>query len=233
MVSSSVDVWTIDPAAARDPDLRARYASMLSADETAQLGRYRVERARHQFLVARALVRTVLAERLRIEPASVPLRVTSAGRPELDSPQRLDFNVSHTDGLIVLAVTQGTPVGVDVETRDRNVDPIKLSRRFFTPDEHAAILAADDDRRRERFITLWTLKEAFLKARGAGLTEPLHSIGLSLDADGSVQVQSAPPGEADAWRFITWQPTQRHHAAVAVRAGSRGDVTLRVRRAPT
>ena len=103
---TAVDVWTMDPADARDPDLLARHSRLLSADETAQLARYRVPTARHQYLVARALVRTVLAERLGIEPAGVTLRVTATGRPTLASPRELDFNVSHTDGLIALVGKQ-------------------------------------------------------------------------------------------------------------------------------
>jgi 4'-phosphopantetheinyl transferase len=223
------DVWLVDPADAHEPALVSRYLALISAAESARYDRLRVDTARHRYLVSRVLVRTVLAARLDMAPADVVLRTTSSGRPELAAPgdrRRLDFNLSHTDGLIVLAVTDAAPIGVDVERYDRDVDVLALAQRFFAPEEHAAIVAADESRRRGLFITYWTLKEAFLKARGVGIAGGLDSIAFSIDADENVHLLAVPDDDR-SWRFASWQPTTQHRATVAARAA---ELELRVRR---
>src|SRR5690349_12208663 len=134
MTWTFADVWLVDPAHARERGLVSRYPALLSPAETAHYEGLRVERVRERYLVSRALVRTVLPRRLGVAPADVVLRTRSHGRPELAAPgdrRRLDFNLSHTDGLIVLAVTDGTPIGVDVERTDRDVDAVVLAERYF------------------------------------------------------------------------------------------------------
>jgi 4'-phosphopantetheinyl transferase len=228
MGTAVADVWVVDPADVHESALLSRYAALLSAAESSQYDRLRVETIRHRYLVSRVLIRTVLSARLGMSPADVVLRTTSSGRPQLAAPgdrRRLDFNLSHTDGLIVLAVTDGAPIGIDVERYDRDVDVLALAHRFFAPAEHEAILAADESRRRELFIAHWTLKEAFLKARGVGISGGLGTIAFALDTGGQVRVLAAPDDE-DGWRFATWEPTPDHRAAVAVRAV---ELELRVR----
>ena len=221
------DVWMVDPADVHESVLLSRYAALLPPDESAQLDRYRLAKLRHQYLVARVLVRTVLSARLGVSPADLALRASSSGRPELASGKdRLDFNLSHTDGLIVLAVTDGARIGVDVERYDRTVGTLALARRFFAPAEHAAIVAADEHRRRELFLAYWTLKEAYLKARGGGIADGLGSIAFTID-DTTIRVLTAPDDGA-SWRFVSWEPTPSHRAAVAVQ--TRDELELRVRR---
>jgi 4'-phosphopantetheinyl transferase len=216
--ASVADLWVVDPADVHEPALLSRYAELLSAQEAGQHEGYRLEKLRHQYLVSRVLVRSVLARRLGVSPAEVVLRTTSAGRPELAAPgdrRRANFNLSHTDGLIVLAVTDGPPIGVDVERYDRDVDVVALARRFFAPAEHEALLAAAEERRRELFLAYWTLKEAFLKARGVGIADGLGSIAFAFDPGATIRALTAA---ADGWQFVSWEPTPSHRAAVAMLA---------------
>ncbi len=215
-----MDVWLVDPD--DTVDLVARYVALLSAEESARYERLRVASARRQFLASRVLVRTVLAARLGVAPPDVELRTTESGRPEM-AGRPLEFNVSHTDGLVALAVTESALVGVDVERYDRDVDPIVLAKRFFAADEQAALAAVGTVERRALFIAQWTLKEAYVKARGVGIAKGFRSIVVTLDG---ADIRGTP----DGWRFVSWEPTPRHRGAVAVRTdGARLEV--RVRRA--
>lgn len=214
------DLWLVDPA--DTDDLVPRYVALLSSDEAARYGRLRVATARRQFLVSRVLVRTVLAARLGVAPPDVELRTAESGRPEV-AGRPLDFNLSHTGGLVALAVTGGAPVGVDVERYDRDVDPLVLAERFFAPDEHAVLAAAPEDERRALFVAHWTLKEAYVKARGVGIARGLRSIAVALDG-GAIR------GAPDGWRCVSWEPTKAHRAAVAVRTDGAA-LAVRVRRA--
>jgi 4'-phosphopantetheinyl transferase len=214
------DVWLVDPA--DTDDLVPRYVPLLSTDEAARYEGLRVATARRQLLVSRVLVRTVLAARLGVAPPDVELRTAESGRPEV-AGRPLDFNLSHTDGLVALAVTDGAPVGVDVERYDRDVDPLALAKRFFAPDENAALVAAGDDERRALFVAQWTVKEAYVKARGVGIARGLRSIAVTLDG---ADIRGTP----DGWRFASWEPTPRHRAALAVRTDGSA-LEVRVRRA--
>lgn len=225
----TVDVWTLDPADVRDDGLLARYRALLSDDERAQLARYRVEKVGHQYLLSRALTRTVLGSLLDVPPEQVAFTKTAAGRPEL-ATGGLRFNLSHTDGLIALAVVADYAVGVDVERYDRDVDPVRLAERFFAPSERDAILAADDATRRRTFVVHWTLKEAFLKARGVGLSEPLDSAAFRIDGPVVRASIAARDEAARCWSFASFEPTTVHRAAVAVCTPTPIQLALGVRR---
>jgi 4'-phosphopantetheinyl transferase len=145
----------------------------LSPDERSRAARYRYPLDRERFVRRRVHLRRLLAERLSVPPEAVPLRVTASGRPELDGI--VDFNVSSSCGLAVYAVSTGGPVGVDIErvvARDNLPD---VAARFFSRAERAALgLRWSTD----AFYASWTLKEAFVKARGDGLSLPLDEFDV-------------------------------------------------------
>src|SRR5690606_3667987 len=137
-----------------------------------RLQRFRFPEDRAAFLVGRSLMRGLLARLLGLPPAEVPLRAGPHGRPELppDAHPRIpSFNVSHTQGVVGFAVSR-TTVGLDVERFRRDPDPLALGAQVFSPEELTALRALDPGAQRERFRRLWALKEAYLKARGTGLT---------------------------------------------------------------
>ena len=171
--------------------------TLLSPDEQVRLGSYRSRVSAERYVVTRALVRVVLADRLGVPPAALAISTTGRGKPVLTAP--LHFNVSHSGDLILLAVSADHAVGVDVERR-REVERVQaLVDRWLTPAEREQVLriAASGLTVSEAFLRVWSLKEARLKALGVGIAGaagapldqvdavPLDEVLEPLSADGS------------------------------------------------
>ncbi len=178
---NQVQLWLAPVAPAYDAALLTRYESLLNPEERARWQRFIYPADRQRFLVARACVRMVLADCLgHSDPAALQFTQTPHGKPELAGPhaKTLHFNLSHTDGMLVLAVSRTHVVGVDVECLTRKVELQALSQRYFATQEHEELQDMDGAAQRERFFALWTLKEAWLKARGLGLRVPLDDFSF-------------------------------------------------------
>ncbi len=139
----------------------------------------------------------------------------------------LRFNLSNTRGLVACAVALEGEIGVDVEAVDRGGDLLEIAERFMAAPEAAAIRALPPDAQAFRFFTYWTLKEAYIKARGMGLSIPLDKFWFLLDgeapASSPARLVLAPDMDDDAsgWSFAQLQPTDRHLLAVARREPAR------------
>ena len=159
----------------------------LSAEERERAARYRVEPARVAFVAVRVALRRVLGERLGVPAADVPLVLDRYGRPGVPGAQ-LSFNVSHSGAIGLIALADGQRrLGVDVEQVRAGTDVNGLAGRFFHPAETAAI-----GDRRDAFFRCWTRKEAVVKALGRGLSHPLDSFAVDVDADGPRPVEGLP-----------------------------------------
>ena len=154
---------------------RPARSEWLSPDEGSRAARYRYPLDRERFVRRRVHLRRLLAERLSVPPEAVPLRVTACGRPELDGIVDVDFNVSSSCGLAVYAVSTGGQVGVDIERIVARDDLQDVVVGFFSRAEREALgLRWSTD----AFYASWTLKEAFVKARGDGLSLPLDDFDV-------------------------------------------------------
>ncbi|RFC65082.1 4'-phosphopantetheinyl transferase [Fulvimarina endophytica] len=168
------------------PETRQAYVGLLDPAEASRHDRFKVEGARLEFLVGRALLRLRLtACRPEIAPTDWRFTSNAYGRPAIDWPSTgaeaspLFFNLSHTRGLVALAVAACEDIGVDVETIARGAPDADVARRYFTATEADWIDDAQElSERTERFFALWTLKEAYIKARGMGLALPLDGFGF-------------------------------------------------------
>lgn len=214
-----------------DPGLLARYAALMTAEERARNARYLFERSRLEHLVGRALVRTTLSRYADVAPEAWRFREGERGRPEIDAPAGappLRFNLSHTSGLVAVAVTLERDVGVDVEDGGRERATLEIADRFFSPREVADLRALPEGDRRDGFFTYWTLKEAYIKAVGLGLAIPLDHFSFLLASGAPVGVAFAPEREDDpaAWQFERARPSDRHHLALAVRRGRAPDLRV-------
>ena len=204
----------------RDAALLERCAAMLTADERARHDRFVFAKDRHQFLVTRGTIRSLAARYLGVDPAACRFEADRYGRPSLAHPAgaAFAFNLSHTAGLVACAIARGGEIGVDVEdtTRDAHGD---LPRRFFSTAEADALEALPAGERQARFYEYWTLKEAYIKARGMGLSLPLDGFSMLLDGAGPPRIRFLPslPDDAASWQFAQFRPTPRHCLAVAVR----------------
>ena len=222
-----VDLWLCGTEALT-PARRAAYGALLSAAEQERHRRFAVEHARDAFLLGRALVRTSLSHYADVTPREWVFAVGDHGRPFVAEPRlsaRLHFNLSHTRGLVACAVSAGPHIGVDVEQMDRRLDPMALSAATFAAPENEAVQSSPEDHRRETFFRIWTLKEAYIKALGVGLSLPLDSFWFDLGPPPRLHVTEGRP--ADDWQFFEQQATPGHWLALA--HGPSGGSPLQVR----
>jgi 4'-phosphopantetheinyl transferase len=218
--TATVDIWVAD-SSTLDPGVLARLAAVLTADETARGARFVRPVDRAAFVLTRALVRTRLSLYGPTAPADWRF-VTNAHQCPFVAPDQtgtpwLSFNVSHTDGLVALAVTRGHRLGVDVESVARSVLEAVPERHFAPAEVHdlRARPAADQPR---LFFDYWTLKEAYIKARGMGLALPLDQFAFTLHDEAPPSIRFAPGFDDDAarWQFRQLWPTAAHRLALAV-----------------
>ena len=212
---------------------REQYLHLLSPDEHERMARFVFERDRVRFLLTRALVRTTLSRYAPVAPADWHFIANAHGRPEiLDRPSGvpdLRFNLSHTDGLIACAVTIGRDVGVDVEHVGRRLTQ-DVAARFFAPAEVAHLQSLPDDEQQRVFFDYWTMKEAYIKARGFGLALPLGDFAFRFLPDGPPSIAFEPGMKDDpaTWQFIQDWPTPAHRLGLAIRRTG-DDLPVRMR----
>ena len=170
------------------------------------------------------MLRSLLGEKLGIAPATVELRRGPRGRPQLAALRGLDFNVSHTQGIALIAIADALPpgarIGVDVERADRTVNADGLARKFLAGRERAALAPLDANARRLRFLRLWTCKEAMSKATGDALSAPFRDIEIALDDATPRLVGGPPPYIPRCWRLFAAAVPHGLIATVALWSGS-------------
>jgi 4'-phosphopantetheinyl transferase len=195
----------------------------LSDEERARHDRFMFARDRRDFAVAHAMLRRALSAHGNLAPHEWTFVTGAHGKPALmsgDGPAPLSFNLAHTRGLVACIVGRDADVGIDVEPLDRRTDGLEVASRFFSRTEADALERCDADERQARFIETWTLKEAYVKAIGEGLSCPLASFSFAYDRPGSLRFDAEPQVPVGSWRFELFAPTDRHRLAIAIRAES-------------
>jgi 4'-phosphopantetheinyl transferase len=180
----------------RTSDELAHIVTLLSPAELARATRFGTDALRQRWMAGRGALRMVLGRTLGIDPAAVAIIRGARGRPTLaENTARIDFNVSHTRGVALVAVARGVAgtvrVGVDIEHRDREVGADRLARKFLTASEQASLADLPPDLRRERFLRYWTCKEAMSKATGDGLIAPMRRLDIELAP--APRLRAGPP----------------------------------------
>ena len=216
-----VHVWLAWTRAIDEDTARERYLGLLDDEERERHGRFVFARDRHTFLVAHALVRETLSRYADVPPERWRFRANEYGRPSIAEPgegARLRFNLSHTEGLAACAVTLDRELGVDVEYLDRRGETVALADRFFAPAEARALRALAEGEQRGRFFAYWTLKEAYIKARGMGLAIPLADFAFTLapPAAPAIRFVDGFDDRPERWQFWQAWPTDVHRLALAV-----------------
>jgi 4'-phosphopantetheinyl transferase len=216
----------------------ARLASqraLLSDDEKARADRFVFHRDRKLFTMAHALVRSALSQYADVAPRAWQFVDGTHGRPRIRGPivDDLDFNLSHASGVAVCLVARGLVLGVDVESLARDA-PLDVADRYFAPAEVTALRRLPVEQQPRRFFELWTLKESYIKARGLGLTLPLHSFAFALDGVAAPTISFAPPSEDDpaAWQFALLEPIPQYLMATALRQPASVAARIVVRELP-
>jgi 4'-phosphopantetheinyl transferase len=214
-----VELWKVDLVVTSKAETRWR--EILSADERARADRFHFEKDRRHFSAARALLRIVLAAYSAATPEDIRFRYAEKGKPELADPfssSGLTFNVSHSGSFALFAVTRHRAIGVDVEQMRKDFDGEAIARRFFSAREQEQFASLPREQQQRAFFRCWTLKEAFIKALGEGLSHPLHQFDVSLDRESPVSLTTRPNGvEAERWQLQVIEVGAEHAAALAVR----------------
>jgi len=206
-----VDLLASDPARAE------RALAWLTPSDQARYARFRHEDDRLMFLLGRVMARSLVGRAAGVDPRSWPWREGPRGRPEVGDPALpLHFNLAHSAGLVVCALAHSHEVGVDVEDRRRRPLDRHIVHRFCAPEEAADIDAGGDEGWHDRFLVYWTLKEAYLKARGLGIAVHLANLRLTLDDERiRLAFRGDLAGTDPRWAFHLASPTARHLVAVA------------------
>lgn len=220
IASAAIVCWHLNPDAIGRDLLSRVYARILSPRERARHEEISDPAHRAFFLAGRCLARLALAERAKLDPRSWRFGTRPGGKPTITKPLGLPFriNLSHTDGLVVCAVATGCEIGVDVERLDRPGDLLGLARRLLAACELDDLRRRPSGERRHRFLEYWTLKEAYLKARGLGLSLPPRQLAFSLGPRIRLISAPVPEGGKEAWEFVRVRPTEAHTVAIAVAA---------------
>lgn len=184
-----------------------RFRSLLSVDESRRAARFRFTSDRDEFVVARGALRILLGRYLSRPPNALQFAYSELGKPatvaNADEPT-IEFNVSHSGSIALLAFAHGRKVGIDIEQIRCDFSTLEIAHRFFSKAETDALLAQPLDQRSQAFFTCWTRKEAFIKAMGEGLSHPLDSFDVSLKPDEPAQLLATRPDGAEATRWQMW-----------------------------
>ena len=215
---TDADVWCARLDA--PPEVLRACEAVVSPDELERADRFRFARERNRYLVGRGLLRQLLAAYLKRPAREIVFAYSPTGKPSLaETGTKLNFNLAHSHGLVVYAVTRRGDLGVDVEAIRPGGMWEGISRRFFSPNEHARLSALPAEKRREAFFHGWTRKEACLKAMGTGLGGGLAEVEVSLDPEQPAELLGHPAGHGELrqWQLFSSSPAPGYLAALAVR----------------
>jgi 4'-phosphopantetheinyl transferase len=214
-----VHVWRAalnQPAAAI-----SAFSQILATEELNRASKYHFQKDRDRFIVARALLRLILGSYLRKEPGELRFCSNPYGKPSLAAAadsETLRFNLSHSRDLALYAVARNREVGLDLEYARHDFDTAKIAAQFFSQSEIAALDALPANMQPEGFFRCWTRKEAYIKARGQGLSLPLDEFAVSLSPNHPAALLSVAnnPAEVSRWSLQELAPGPGYLAAIAI-----------------
>ena len=203
----------------------ALFERMLSAGERERAARFRFAEHRDRYIVAHGWMRRVLSAYLGIPPTQIEFSFGARGKPALSDLGRssdLQFNLAHSEGMALLAITDQTPVGIDLERLRPLQDADDLVARFFSPHEIHRFSSLRHEQKTTAFFNLWTRKEAWLKATGEGIAHLLGQVEVSFVPGESARLVKLPEGFAplSSWSIFELTPAPGFAAACVVASGA-------------
>lgn len=235
LATDRVDIWRVRMSSTTPSE------ESLSADERQRASRFHFDIDRDRYIVAHASLRDILARYLQCEPSELKFSTNEYGKPLLtrsnDSAKRpsgvsrsgkpatkvatttnIEFNLSHSGDFALIAITRGRNVGVDVELIREDIELESLARRNFSPREVSELMALPPEQRTLGFFACWTRKEAYIKARGLGLSLPLDSFDVSLAPNEPAILRATRPdaNESARWSLHSLGVESNYAAALAV-----------------
>ncbi len=234
LATRDVDLWYVRVADALADGWLEVFPAVLSAAERVRRDRFVFEQDRRLFHLSRILLRTTLARYLDEPAADLEFASGEHGKPDLvprQNPHGLRFNLSHSAGLAICGVSFGRDIGVDCEPIDRQVGLLSIARRNFSPAEAAAVESASAADQPAVFFEIWTLKEAYIKACGTGLSRSLRGFSFVRSPDRDVQIEfhEGCRDSPSAWQFSQPEVDPDYKVAVAVRGGNDERLSIAIR----
>jgi 4'-phosphopantetheinyl transferase len=214
-----VHVWAASLAVSTNR--LAQLEAILAKDERARAARFHFERHRNRFIAGRGLLREIVGSYIQEQPAALQFGYGPNGKPRLVRPtSALQFNLSHSEELALVAVTTESDVGVDVECVRRLNDAGEMVARFFSPRESAAFSELPVEQQPVAFFNLWTRKEALLKASGEGIGRLLNQVEVSFLPGSEAELRRLPAefGALSRWMLVALAPAPGYAGALVVAA---------------
>ena len=211
---NEVHIWRLEP----EPTVE-HYLELLSADERERAARFRFPHLTHSFVADHGRIRLILGDYAGVDARGLEFVCNEFGKPEvanLSAPLR--FNLSHTEGMSMLAVALDTAVGIDIEAVRPMDDWLGVAQSHFSPREIAVLNETEQSDRQNAFFRCWTRKEAFLKAHGRGLSIPLDSFAVSVAAEATPALLECTwgPEETKRWSLMSLDVGTKFAGALAV-----------------
>jgi 4'-phosphopantetheinyl transferase len=218
--NNGVHVWRADLD--QEPSIVGQFQHTLSVDERLRAHRFYFHQDRKRFIVGRGLLRTILGRYLDRAPEKLAFKYNHCGKPSIVSKagaEPIRFNVSHSHGTALYAITRDLEIGVDLELIRDGLEVEQIATSFFSRREVSALNALPAELRRRAFFLCWTRKEAYVKARGEGLSLPLDQFEVSLSPGEPAALLSTQPdsGETFRWTLQDLSLASGYVAAFAVR----------------
>ena len=212
-------VWVVSLDQSSSP--LAEMLATLSPEERARAPRFHAVRDCDRYVIAHVALRDILGRYLHLAPSDVRLGVMPNGKPVLASASRdhqLEFNMSHSSDLALIAVGSGRRLGVDVERIRSQMSEEAIAEQFFSPEEVASLRSLPPEERLAAFFAGWTRKEAYSKARGDGLWKPLDQFAVVLapGQPAALVYDQSDPQAASRWSLRALDVGPAYAAAVAV-----------------
>jgi 4'-phosphopantetheinyl transferase len=217
LADNAVDVWLISLTQREAVD--GSFADLLSSAERERAARFKFDKHRWPYVVAHAGLRSILSQYLKTGPADLQFVTGINGKPSLAlefAGGGLQFNLSHSHEMALLGVTCRHEIGVDIEWIKEDYGFDEVAERFFTAKEVSELRALPNSLQRQAFFKSWTSKEAFLKAKGTGLSGNLDEVEIALAENQRVRIDARVPG----WTLMELNPGGTYEAAVVVEGGS-------------
>ena len=224
LAENQIHVWYSFDAEIKDKELLFLYHDTLSEKEAEQQEKFYFAADRHRYLITRVLLRTVLSHYIpAIAIKQWYFQENEYGKPFIAEEllqEPLFFNVSHCKNMVVLAVARMQILGIDVEFMPRPTNFSDIARNFFSPLEAEHLLSLPEEQQNRRFYDIWTLKEAYIKACGMGLSIPLNHFSFSFASNGEISISFVPERQDSPyeWKFWQWMPSVEHISSLGVKS---------------
>jgi 4'-phosphopantetheinyl transferase len=221
-------LWCTYPGDLQAGGVAEACSALLSDEERSRVARFKFERHRLESLTTRALVRTALSQSRPVAPQDWQFKLNPQGKPAVYPECGISFNLSNSVGMVVCLVAEGVAeAGVDVESYQRAKQIMDIVPKVFSPLEQAQLGALPDTEKLERALSLWTLKESYIKARGLGLLIPLDKFSFVFGGAEGIRLELDPSldDEAARWRFCQLDHAGHRIAAMVDRSAA-GELEL-------